>query len=143
MKARLIAATFLVIGCSSALAPVAGNVYVLQSISGVAVPAPYAPNQDYTARILADTIVFEAGLTGERRTVLEGDPIRSETRVEQTAFSYTLDGSHIEITFPCPNLALCVAPPHLIGTLSNTRLTITESRISLQPLVFRRLSLPE
>lgn len=126
-------------GCENGVGPrLQGEVYSLESIAGISLPAPYAENPAFTQRIIWDSIAFGANGKGQRRTRYEGDPDPAKTYTVDVAFSFTKAGDRIEIVFECPDGALCIAGPHLAGTISEIRMTITESRISRQPLVYGR-----
>ncbi len=121
------------IGCGDdPLAPslVAGT-YVLQSVNGVALPAPTAyptPPGDQ-ATVIADTLRLTADGRGTIVTVQDyvmgdGDPSRQVGRSE---FSFTTTEDGIEITFDCPPdvLALCAPGPHMVARYGNGRLVAT------------------
>lgn len=116
-----------------------GDIYVLESISGRPIPAPYSFNPDFNDRIHADTMAFASGGVGERRT--QYDSYQGTLRLDLVRFTYTRTGDRVEINFECPPGAVCIAPPHLAGTISTTGLTITESKITRLPMIFRLLSL--
>ena len=142
MMKRVLVTCVLLAGCRSTLGPLTGDVYVLESISGVPLPAPYAQNPDFNGRIIADTIAFISATTGERRTRLEVGSA-GETRLERADFTYACEGDRVAISYPCPSNASCIAPPHLVGTLTSASFVVTTSKISRQPLVFRRLFPPD
>ena len=118
--------------------PLHGEIYVLESIAGVSLPAPYAPNPEFSERIVADTFAFVDGESGIRRTKYEGD-----AEVLDEEFSYSTSGESISITFGCPINALCIAGPHLTGTRTNASIIITHSVVTRQPLALRRLFPPD
>ena len=136
-------AVSLVLGCrGDVTAPLAGDKYILESIAGVALPAPYfnGPNDPY--RIVADTIALQGGGGGLRRTVYEkGTP--SDREAVETDFSYTLQGASIAIYFSCPPNADCIAGPHLSGTMTDATLNITNALGGLVPLAYRRRFPPD
>ena len=138
----LLLTSLLLMGCKSSVEPVRGDVYILESISGIPLPAPWTPNPELNLRIIADTIAFTTETTGERRTLLEASAA-GETRLARATFTYTSDGDRVAISHPCPPNASCIAPPHLIGTLTSASFVVTTSKISRQPLVFRRLFPPD
>jgi hypothetical protein len=132
------------VACSNSTGPLNGDVYVLESIAGVKLPAPYfaGPNDNY--RVVADTIAIGSSRAlnpagkGERRTVYETvNPF--ERRGSNMAFDYIIANDKITITFPCPPNADCIAGPHLSGTIGDGSIVITQSVGTRQPLVFRRL----
>jgi hypothetical protein len=131
-----------IMGCrSSSLEPFnLGQVYVLESTEGKPLPAEYAQNLDFHARMLADTLILGDDNKGEWRATVESDTPSGAPRHERSDLTYEQSGLHISISFVCNDTALasCIAPPHLVGTIGETGITITESRITRQPLVLRR-----
>jgi hypothetical protein len=122
-----------------------GDVYVLQSIAGKSLPAEYAANPDYHARMLADTLVLASDGTAEWRAWIESDQAGGAPRSERSPMTYTVSGNRISVSFLCQDtvLASCIAPPHLVGTIDDAGIAFDESRVTRQPLVFRRAVLPE
>ncbi|MEO5568932.1 MAG: hypothetical protein ABIR92_10595 [Gemmatimonadaceae bacterium] len=139
MKARLIGAVLLA-ACGTSVEPIGGDIYVVETIAGVSLPAAYSVTPG-AFRIHADTLGFGADGRGERRTVY--DSFQGTKRSEQTFFSHTRVGERVEITFDCADTASCFAPPHFAGTVSGTTLTLSESKIARVPFVLRRLFPPE
>ena len=126
-------------GCSNGVGPLRGDIYILQSIAGVSLPAPYvtAPN---ATRIIADSIGLDANGRGNRRTTYD----RSSNSREFTELTYVQSGNHVDIYFPCPPNADCIPGPHLSGTITNTGMTIDQSTVyALKPLVYARLFPPD
>ena len=138
MKHRaLILALALLGGCNNGLAPLRGDLYALQSIAGVSLPAPYVANAIEGNRIIADTIALEADGTGMRRTLYGHLPEASRQEAELT---YTRTGARIEINFRCRDTNDCIPGPHLSGTITDTGITIDQSTVySLKPFVYSRL----
>ena len=132
-------------GCHGTTEPPAltGSIYVLQTIDGEALPTTYLPNSSVTILAYADTLALHADGTGERRTVHQGDG--PDDRVtDEIMFHCTGTLPNVLITFDCPDLALCIQGPHLLGTLSlDGRLTITASTVNRGPLVYRALAGPD
>ena len=141
MTTRFLFLAALLAGCSSSLEPFdLGQVYVLESIEGKALPAEYAANLEFHARMLADTLILGENGKGEWRATIESDTPGGAPRHEQFALTYERSGLVISISFVCNDSALasCIATPHLVGTIGETAITISESRITRQPLVYRR-----
>jgi hypothetical protein len=132
----------LMMGCKSSLGPLKGQLLILQSIEGIPLPAPYAENRNLDFRIIADTIALQTYDAGERRTRIEVDGA-GNTRMDIESFSYVRTGDRVEITFPCPPNALCIKPPHLAGTLTESSFIVDQSVISRKPLVYRRMAILE
>jgi hypothetical protein len=131
---RVLFGMLLLAACHAPLAPLTGDVYVLRSIAGVPVPAPYPQNPANVDNIITDTIAFLSANIGERRTVYG-----SRSGVERTKFTYTRNDSRVEIWFPCPANADCVAGPHIVGNLSSSDFVGDITRTSRGPLVYTRL----
>jgi hypothetical protein len=130
------------------------HTFALQSIAGIALPAPEAFNAACGATVVADTIVLHDGNAGVRRTTMDVpswdgavnpvtcEPAASSPRervVHSAAFTWRLTGEQIEIDFPCDDMASCIASPHLAGTMSETGLVLDNSRIGRSPLVYERV----
>jgi hypothetical protein len=146
------------LGCRAAVDPDpfrTGQVFVLQSIAGVALPAPEAQNAACGSLVVADTLVLYDNGTGLRRTVqdvpsYEGavNPVTCEPAASSPKrriardyeFEYRLNGSAIEVDYPCNDviivMASCIAGPHHIGTLTAQGLVFDVSRTSRAPLVY-------
>lgn len=140
MKPRLLL-LLLACGCGSSLEPIAGDVYVLDRIAGVNLPASWSFDPGTVNRIHSDTLGLAASGRGERRTVY--DSFQGTKRDERVGFSYTRVGDRIEIALDCADGAVCVAPPHFVGTITSTGLTLTESKIARVPFEFHRVFPPD
>lgn len=127
-----------VLGCpADKLDPLGRDFYALESIAGVPLPAPYAQNPDYNGLFVADSMAFREDGTGFSHSVYQ--PENSvEKYMTDNDFNWTRDGNTIAITFVCPPGADCMAGPHLTGSVDEMTLTITESKVTRQPLVYRR-----
>src|SRR5687768_966451 len=146
------------VGCRAATDPdpfSVGRVFVLQSIAGHSLPAPEILNTACGSLVVADTLVLYGNGTGLRRTVqdvpsYEGavnpetcEPAASSPRKRITQdheFEYRLDGSAIEVDYPCNDviivMASCIAGPHHTGTLTGPGLVFDVSRTGRAPLVY-------
>jgi hypothetical protein len=120
-----------------------GATYVLRSTGGTPVPAVWVSNQSVTVTVVADTIRLTSDGRGERVLVEEynegtaGGPIR---RREAGDLDYTRGGDRIEITLPCPELGLCVAPPHLVGRVTAAGLIFEQALNYRTPLRYDRVN---
>ncbi len=141
MKRALFAA-LLSVACTSSAAPLKGELFILQSIDGIPLPAPYAEDRLIPFRVVADTIALLASTSGERRVRVEIDNVGT-TRFSREAFDYVRNGDRMEISFRCPPGAVCVPPPHLAGTVTTESYLVDLSVISRSPLVYRRMGLAE
>lgn len=142
-------------GCTTTVEPDpfgVGRVFVLQSVAGLALPAPEAPNAACGSVVVADTLVLYDDGTGLRRTVMDvpsyGGAVHPETcepaassprkRItRQQRFAYRTSGSAIEVDYPCNDgNAACIEPPHHTGTLTDGSLVFDVSRTGRAPLVY-------
>jgi hypothetical protein len=142
MKRALFAALLIVACTSSAAPPLKGELFVLQSIDGIPLPAPYAEDRLVPFRVLADTIALLTSTSGERRARVEIDNIGT-TRFSREAFDYVRNGDRMEISFRCPPDADCIRPPHLAGTVTTEAYLVDMSVISRSPLLYRHMGLAE
>ena len=128
------------LSCSDALAPpLEGDLYSLQSIAGVSLPARFAQLGPEGENIVADTLALRPDGTGTRRTRYEYP--RLEPQSTQSSFTYTRSGDRIEIRFPCPDL--CTDGPDLSGTITSAGISIDQSDYLRTPLVYVRLFPPD
>ncbi len=141
MKRALFAA-LLIVACTSSAGPLKGELFVLQSVDGSPLPAPYAENRLIPFRVLADTIALLTSTSGERRVRVEIDNIGT-TRFSREAFDYVRNGDRMEISFRCPPNADCIRPPHLAGTVTTDAYLVDMSVVSRSPLVYRHMGLAE
>ena len=99
------------------------GVYVLRQVADNPLPAILTENENYTTYVLADTLRLHGNGTGSVSEVLESVPVGSDLPAPgpmhiKTDFTYTTTANgDLEITFLCPPMALCIAPPHLIARL--------------------------
>jgi hypothetical protein len=140
-RSRVVLSFAAVLLCGCNLEPdVAGERYVLRSIAGIALPAPYAQNPQHTARILADTIVLREDGTGEWRALIE-QSLNGPAHVARVELTYTQDGDDIAVSFVCKDGAACVAPPHYVGEAlsGGDRIEFRTSRVTRAPLIYARI----
>lgn len=119
------------------------GLFVVESINGVPLPAAWVQGAWGRQEVLADTFRLYADGTGEEHVVrryVTTPPTVPDTRRDRFRFDYTLgaDGA-IEIGYECRDVALCIAPPHLVGQLSDTGMHLTSAIDQGQVLVLRRL----
>ena len=137
-------ALVLAVACSESTAPaLTGDVYVLGSIAGVSLPAPYTASPSANGRIIADTMAFRADGTGTRRTRYEGANGESDVHSQEANFTYTKTGDQVEVWFACPPNADCIPGPHFTGTLTNATWTVETAVGFRVPMVFNRLFPPD
>lgn len=126
--------------------------YALVRVAGDPMPATIVVG-DYTdIEILGDTLQFGPDGNGTEIVVTRqvypdqapGEPVR-----EERAFQYRINGTALEIEFPCPDLAAgntasCVAPPHYRGSVINSIQINFDLALGYPtPLLFQRLGIPE
>jgi hypothetical protein len=120
----------------------AGTTYVLRSAAGRPIPAVWIRNPSVSVTVLADTIRLRGQGRGSRVLVEEyleevpGTPVKRNEAIE---FEYVRQGDRIEISFPCPGLALCVAPPHFVGRVTNHGLVFDHALSYAVPLGYERV----
>jgi hypothetical protein len=120
----------------------AGGAYVLRSAGGEPVPAVWISNESVTVTVLADTIRIGTDGRGDRVLVEEyresgsGGPVRLR---QSGGFTVVRRDARIEITLPCPDLGLCVAPPHLVGQITPGGLVFDEALNYITPLRYDRV----
>lgn len=138
----LLVGVLLSVGCTSSVTPSRGELFILQSIAGIPLPAPYAENPNLDQRIIADSLWLTSLTAGERHTRVEVDAA-GKTRLDVEEFDYVRTGDHIEISFRCPPNALCIKPPHMVGMLTVESFVVDQSVVSRRPLVYRRMAILE
>jgi hypothetical protein len=134
---RLAIAIAAALSCTKDQSPLGRDYYALQSVAGIALPAPYAQSTIYNGLLVADSIAFRADNTGLRHWVYQ-DENSTERHTVDTDFTWTRSGNDLTITFVCPPLALCIAGPHLVGTIDEVSIVITDSKVTRQPLIYQR-----
>jgi hypothetical protein len=105
-------------GCGEWVAPVpVASAYALESIDGAPIPAVSVANDWVTLVTRADTLRFGDGAMGVNivhwEAAYSSPEVADESGRTESAFSYRLREGRVEISFPCPPNALCMAPPHL------------------------------
>lgn len=128
-------------GCDSPLSPseVAGT-YVLALVNDAPLPAVVSENEWGTVTILADTLRLHSDRRGEGITVQREERhyqggLEISTNKLQRTFGFTLKDRRIEIHFPCPPNANCIAGPHLVGHPTGEGLELSSA---YGKLVYRR-----
>ncbi len=141
--ALLCATCFVFAGCESPLSPskVAGT-YVLDSVRGSPLPIVMLKNEWNTITLLADTLRLHSDRRGEEVLVQrieyhDGSDESALTGTVQMTFSYHIRDKSIEITYPCPINANCIAPPHATGNLTAGGLELSSLH---GDLVFHRIA---
>ena len=138
-------------GCASSgeqLTPEAGvggvgAVYALRMAAGATVPAVWLSNEYVTITVVADTIRLRKRGEGKRVLVeryQESTQSAARTRREAGTFAYERRGDRIAISLPCPDLALCVAPPHFVGRFTEDGIIFDQAINYRTPLRYERVS---
>lgn len=132
------------LGCGSPTGSMgAASTYVLRTVAGDPVPAVYSTSEHTTVRVLADTLLLLIGGAGEHRVTRHmTSPLSSST---ETTVRYVIelhwsrDGRRLELGYLCPPNALCVAPPHLRGELTDGGLIVSYALGARVPQLFERI----
>ncbi len=71
----------------------------------------------------------------------ESAPAAPRRRREAGSFDYVRQGDRIEISLPCDDqvLALCVAPPHFVGSVTADGLVFDQALSYRTPLRYQRV----
>jgi hypothetical protein len=117
-----------------------GDIFVLRSIAGVVVPAPWAPNPGATERMLSAALTLHEDGTGTWVAVVE-TAVSGPTVAWNNDVTWVRSGDHLEIDIECDDLGSCIPGPHLVGDLTETGFTVTESSVTRSPLIFERATL--
>ena len=125
-----------IISCDSPTEVVLGPTYVMRSIANDPLPAPWAPNDAVSGRILGSSMMISDDGKGLWFATYEGEG--GQTYHQDSGFAYTRDGNDIAITLTCPPNASCIAGPHLVGRILEDGLRITTSNVIRTPVVFER-----
>ena len=123
--------------------PLTGQLYVLQSIEGEALPAAITPAGVATPIVVyADTLALHADGTGERR-LLRSSADGSKILVP-VGLTWVRSGTAVIIRLDsnCPPNADCFVPQYS-GTEENGQITITTASATRVPLVYRYLYPPD
>ena len=119
-----------------------GAVYVLRSVAGATLPAVWISNESVTVTVRADTIRLFSGGRGGRIVVAEYEeavPSAPRVRRETADLDFARRGDRIELAFVCPDLALCVAPPHFLGRVTPEGLVFDHALTYRTPLRYERV----
>jgi hypothetical protein len=110
-------------------------IYALSEVASEALPVPSYPGS--TVEIVGDTMLLREDGSGVqiavRRDMTTGDVTR--TRSE---FEWMRAGARLEISFPCNDMvrALCIAPPHLSGLVSEAEWVLDQAAWYELPVAF-------
>jgi len=141
-RLRILPCVVLTFGCSEPVSPgdIAGT-YVLQRVANDPLPAVLYTVNGMSVRVIAETLQFTPDLRGRLSTNREiespGAPI--EPASWATAFTFRFISERIEVAFPCPPNADCLAPPHLVLRQTADGLLADFALGARTPLVYARL----
>lgn len=115
------------------------DTYALTPIGDAPLPLVLWADEYGTLYVQADTFRLRGNGTGEHVRVhwhqpAAGPPV--EPTRSEADFGYVVIGDRIEISYPCPPNASCIAPPHAVGRLSDAGLVFENFP---EGYVFRRL----
>lgn len=107
-------------GCDDPIVPeVVADTYVLAGIDGASLPVVILENGSVTVSVVDDTFrIRDDGTGSHTRTqhVVERGPEPTERSNTWTAeFTYESRGDGFAVSYECPPLASCIAPPHEIA----------------------------
>ena len=129
--------------CSDPISPEAVvGTYALQGVAGDPLPAHLFSNEHVSVRVLSETIHFDANGRGSVNTVREIQYLSgsaSESINGDWAFGYKIIDQRIEVAYDCPDLALCVPPPHLILRLTPDGMNANFTLEGRTPMAYARL----
>jgi hypothetical protein len=120
----------------------AGGTYVLRAVAATAPPTVWISNESVSITVLADTLILDGRGQGRRVAVQryrEASVPEPFVRREEAALSYVRRGDRIEITLACPDLALCIAPPHFVGRGTSNGLLFETALNYAAPLRYERV----
>ncbi|MFN0181659.1 MAG: hypothetical protein ACKVZ0_22855 [Gemmatimonadales bacterium] len=120
--------------------PEASAEYELVSIDGEPLPAAAVVNENNVPQVvvISSRLVLYPNRRGEEHGRQQFPQNDGNATVDISAeFSYRIDGNEIWITYDCPDLASCIAGPHLIGRLSDDGILV-DVALGRTPRVYRR-----
>jgi len=117
-------------GSTTLVLPRLSATYVLERVNGRPTPAVSAQGDGYRVTVLADTLVFAADGTVERRNTVRYVGVLSinpDTTIHNSMkWAYTIDGTKLTIgVISCPANASCVGPS--TGYIDADRLELTDA----------------
>ena len=121
----------------------AEGTYVLRTAAGAGLPAVWIVNESVRVTVLADTFTLRERGQGRRVSVeryRQGSEQEETVLRAETELTYSRRGDRIEITPRCPDLALCVAPPHFVGRMTAGGLVFDAALNYATPLRYARVS---
>ncbi len=111
--------------------------YDLVSIAGDPLPAPFVvQGAQVLVTVVSSRIRLRNDHRGEEvvRQLVSGQSSPNENTIE---FGFTIEGNTIRITYDCPDLASCIAGPHLEGRIDDQGMVFSRA-LGLTPLRYVR-----
>jgi hypothetical protein len=130
-----------VVACGDAAGPELAERYVLRSIDGDALPAVFREGDFATLSIIADTLFLAVDGSGYEVQLLESlskADGQSHTYTSVSELEYSVTDGNITVAYECPDVASCIAPPHLVGAVTITGI-VFDVALGRVPLQFERL----
>jgi hypothetical protein len=145
----LVLSLALTLACNDSSGPVpATGTFVLRQVQQDLLPTVMAQSEFFVIRVLSDTIRLAEDGTGTISGVRESVPVQGGTgdgpvHIE-TPLHYHILGTQILMDFDCPDMATCIAGPHLIANRVGTNLTATwgPMMIGRSPLIYAEVGSP-
>ena len=129
------------VACSEVAGPDIAERYVLRSIDDDPLPAVFRDGDFATLSIIADTLFLAVDGTGHEVQLLESISKadgQAHTYTSVSDLEYTVTDGNISVAYECPDMASCIAPPHLVGAVTITGI-VFDFALGRVPLRFERL----
>ena len=144
-RALLPAVVLLACDNSTEPPPVETTTYVLRQVDGDPLPTVLLATELVQVRVLSDTLRLRSDGSGSISGVRETIPLTPDAPAEgpqpiAIPLHYQTSGNQIEIAFDCPDLAICIPPPHLIANADGGLVVHwAPSLKGREPLVYARV----
>ena len=143
---NLVIVAALTLACDESLGPGdAAGTYVLRQVEQDPLPTTLSANEFFAVRVISDTIRMRSDGTGTISGVREAMPLQPGVPGDGAVYitsniRFKAVGDQLEIEYECPDLALCVPPPHLIAQVLRDGLTARwgPSMSGRSPLVYEQ-----
>jgi hypothetical protein len=129
------------VACGDIAGPEIAERYVLRSIDGDPLPAVFRDGDFATLSIIADTLFLAVDGTGYEVQLLESISKadgHSHAYSSVSDLEYTVTDGNISVAYECPDMASCIAPPHMVGAITITGI-VFDVALGRVPLQFERL----
>ncbi len=137
----LVGALSCAVACGGVVGPDIAERYVLRSIDDDPLPAVFRDGDFATLSIIADTLFLAVDGTGYEVQLLESmskTDGQAHTYTSVSDLEYTVTDGNISVAYECPDMASCIAPPHLVGAVTITGI-VFDFALGRVPLRFERL----